>query len=546
MDNKLSSIIKHKLPAFVRDEHEMFVAFIQSYVEFLEEEGNWGHYMNRFQRNLDVDRADDDFVARYVSEFASTFPQATKIPTNQLVKLMREFYLAKGSEDSFRFIFTILFGVDIEIIYPREYMYIPSSGEYNSDDVVYITGDNWFKLNIDNNDLNAAIEGTTSGAVAVIDTITSTYLGGKQISKLDISSYEGQFIPGESVVLSVDETEVIETVRGAIIRMKVVDGGTNYKLTDPITITDTGTGQRAKAKILKLEKGGLTQSNVVSGGSGYAVGDPVKAGSQVDSPGFGFRGHVYEVSQSGEIIRIRIDAPGYDYTIKTYAMVKSPTGMGAVVELNGDNVGKIESVQMIDGGINYDQVNTIVINIDTEEGINSTLVPVLGGIFTSPKRYTNEKSTPSGNSKIMDSYYYQQYSYVIGSSVSPHNWLGIVKRIAHPAGTQLFGMYKLENEIDISVDVAPDDGTSTFQRTYALTSFSDTDIELTVEQYRIIERHVNATCQLGMVLSELNHIKFLDTFDWTLGDFANMTIDDIENECPDLSSKQESSEITLS
>lgn len=544
MDSKLSSIIKYKLPAFVRDDHEMFVAFIQSYVEFLEEEGNWAHFMNRYQRNLDVDRADDDFIERYVAEFASTFPKGIKIPTNQLLKLMREFYLAKGSEDSFRFIFTILFGAEIEIIYPREFMYVPSSGDYSADDILYITGENWFKLNIDNSDLNAFIEGTTSGSTAVIDSITSTYLDGKQISQLEISSYDGQFIPNESVVLTVDEAEVIETVSGAITRIRVLDGGTNYKLDDPITITDTDSGQRAKAKIEKLSKGGYTEVNITDGGTGYQVGDPVKAVTQINSIGFGFRGHVYEVGSLGEILRIRIDAPGYDYSRQTPVSVKSQSGSGVVAKLNGDNVGKIESIQVTDGGMNYKDTNTISITIDSEEGVGVDVEPILGGIFTTPKRYRNEKSTPSGNSKIMDSYYYQQYSYVISSPISPHKWLGAVKRIAHPAGTQLFGMYSLNNQFDISLSLAPK-LSRTLTRTVALIMAGDTQIELTSSEQRTIIREMLNTCQLGFVMSDLEDIKFYSNFDWTIGDFADVSIEDIDNNCAELLEKQESSQITI-
>lgn len=545
MDNKLSAIIRYKLPEFVRDDHEMFVAFIQAYYTWLEEEGNWLHYMNRFQRNLDVDRADDDFLEQYVKEFASTFPKATLIPTNQLLKLMREFYLAKGSEDSFRFIFTILYDTSIDIIYPREYMYIPSSGEYTADVIAYITGDNWFKLTIDNDDLNASIQGSTSGANAVIDTITSNFLDGQQILQLEISSYSGEFQPGENVVLTVDDTEVLETMYGSIVRVNVDDGGTNYKLSDPIDIVDTGTGQRAKAKISKIALGALTQVNITNAGTGYAVGDTVKAENVIESNGYGFRARVYEVGGSGEIVRIRIEAGGYDYSKKTTAKISSTGGgSGAVVELNGDDVGKIRAIEVTDGGINYSNAGTIALNIQSDEGIGAVLTPVLEGIFTAPKRYINEKSTPSGNSKIMDSYYYQQFSYVISSSVSPHKWLGQVKRIAHPAGTQLFGQYQLESEFEIEVGIAPG-FSNAIGRNLSFVNFADIEQALTAEQVRTLIRAFNFDCQLGLTLADLDDMKFYAKFDWIIEDFQDYSIADVEQSCAELIEKQDSSEITI-
>jgi len=544
MDSKLSAIINYKLPEFVRDEHEMFIAFIKAYYEHLEESGNWLHYLERYQRNLDVDRADDDFIDQYVKEFASTFPQLTLIPTNQLLKVIREFYLSKGSEDSFRFIFTILYGTDIDIIYPRDYLYIPSSGEYSADIIIYITGINWFKLDINNDDLSAYITGNTSTETAVIDTITSTYLDGQQILQLEISSYTGDFIPGEDVILTVDDTSVLETMYGAITHINVTDGGTNYKLGDDIDIIDTSDGARAKAKISRVALGGLTDIIITSPGTGYEVGDPIQAESVFESNGYGFRARVYEVGGSGEVLQVRVESPGYDYSKKTSGNISSVSGSGATLSINGDDIGKISEIEVTDGGINYSNVGTISINITSDEGIDAVLTPVLGGVFTKPKRYINEKSTPSGYSKILDSYYYQQFSYVIGSSVSPHEWLGEVKRVAHPAGTQLFGMYQLDQEIDISISLAP--GISRSISIYlSFEGFGDTTLELTSEQIRVIIRYNTDSCSLGLVLADLDLIKFFPSFNWTISKFADYSISDIESYCTESMSMQESSEMTI-
>lgn len=543
-DNKLSAIIKYKLPEFVRDEHEMFVAFVQSYVEFLEQEGNYLHYMERFQRNLDVDRADDDFLDKYLKEFATTFPRKTKLPTNQLLKLMREFYLAKGSEDSFRFIFTILFDADIDIIYPRELMYIPSSGDYSADILAYITGENWFKLRIDNNDLNAFIEGQSSGASAVIDSITSTYVNGAQVNRLEISSYDGKFTPGETVTLTVDDTAVTETIYGSLASIKVVDGGTNYKIDDTLTIIDSTSGTRAKAHISQLEKGPLNQVTIVNAGTGYEVGDTVKAVSVLGSDGYGFRAKVYEVGLNGEIVRVRVEDGGYEYRKKTLGNIRSVNGSGAILELNGDDVGKIKSIEVIDGGVNYSDPNTITIQIDTDDGVDAVLEPQLDGMFITPKRYRNEKSTPSGNSKLMDSYYYQQFSYVIASNESPHNWLGIVKRIAHPAGTQLFGMYQLRSSVDVLVSIA-EGGQTAISRNLRFLFEIDLQQPFSTVSQRTLLRYSENNCQLGLVLGDLDDMKFLDSFNWVIGDFAEVTVGDVIGNCTPKLEKQDSANITI-
>lgn len=542
LDKKISSIIQYKLPDFVRDDYPLYVAFIQAYVEYLEESGNVLHYMERFQRNLDPDDADPDFLDRYKLEFANTFPKLTMIPTNQLLKLMKEFYLSKGSEDSFRFIFSILYDSKIDIIYPREYMYVPSNGVYTSDVVVYITGNNWFKLNFDNQDLSASIEGVTSASTAVIDTITSTYVNGLLVLKLELSSYDNEFIVGEDVILSVEDNEVIESVFGAVTSIDVIEGGTNYQLDDEIVITDSGTGSRAKAKISKLASGQLNQVTIDNPGTGYDVGDIIKAQNTIGSNGYGFRARVYEVGLSGEILRVKVEHGGYNYKKTTYGLVTS-SGTGAILSLNGDSIGKIQRIQVTDGGIDYVNPNDVTISVISDSGVGADITPTITTIFTEPKRYQSSKSTPSGISKIQDSYYYQQYSYVIASDISPDRWLGQVKRIAHPAGTQLFGMYRLYGNMDLSLEL--DSTAPTLTYTVTLSNQVDVELEYSSSEFIELERFSTEVCPLGMTYSDLDDIKFLDTFNWTIGDFSELSIDDIESSCSNSINKQESAIILI-
>jgi len=52
----------------------------------------------------------------------------------------------------------------------------------------------------------------------------------------------------------------------------------------------------------------------------------------------------------------------------------------------------------------------------------------------------------SADSKITDSYFYQDYSYVIGSNTPISIWRDLIKDVVHPAGFQLFGEVLVEAE----------------------------------------------------------------------------------------------------
>ena len=53
--------------------------------------------------------------------------------------------------------------------------------------------------------------------------------------------------------------------------------------------------------------------------------------------------------------------------------------------------------------------------------------------------YENDKNLILPTSKVQDSYYYQDYSYVVRSGVSFENWKPYFNKLVHPAGIAVFG-----------------------------------------------------------------------------------------------------------
>ena len=51
------------------------------------------------------------------------------------------------------------------------------------------------------------------------------------------------------------------------------------------------------------------------------------------------------------------------------------------------------------------------------------------------------------NQKILDSFFYQDYSYVIKSGTSIEQWRDLIKATTHPAGFKLFGQVDVERQL---------------------------------------------------------------------------------------------------
>ena len=102
----------------------------------------------------------------------------------------------------------------------------------------------------------------------------------------------------------------------------------------------------------------------------------------------------------------------------------------------------------------FDIVRT---NVATSRATN----PVVAGI---DGNYTDDKGFPSVTSqRIHDSYYYQDFSYVIKVGESINKYRSIVKQLLNPAGTIFFGEVAISSDIDSRADIynANFDGTRT-------------------------------------------------------------------------------------
>ena len=79
----------------------------------------------------------------------------------------------------------------------------------------------------------------------------------------------------------------------------------------------------------------------------------------------------------------------------------------------------------------------------------ANITPQIGSTSTSVGSYSSDRSKLSAVSqKVQDGVYYQDYSYVVKSTVSINDWRDFVKRFTHPAGFNLFGEVLIESEGD--------------------------------------------------------------------------------------------------
>jgi hypothetical protein len=297
--NQLSSLVSGRLPEFVRVDHPTLVAFLSAYYEWLQRTERGGQIVSPMvlQDVTDIDQSIGDFITHFKKEYLHDFPEqlattstGTPLDVKKLIKNIKSFYRAKGTEKSYEFLFRILFDVGVEFYYPKRDILRTSDGKWFQKTSLLIS--NTIGNDIFNSIGNLVYQRDSNGKIIasakVLD--VSVYQQGQyEIAELTISGKNGTFLSG-------------------IIGLEFRSGENIYR----------------EQKVYNV-LGSITVNN---GGSGYSVGDEVLITSAPGDSGQGAKGSVSSVTSSGSIRKIKIDNFGINYESTPSVKVFSLGGSG--------------------------------------------------------------------------------------------------------------------------------------------------------------------------------------------------------------------------
>ncbi|MCK5020947.1 MAG: hypothetical protein KAS32_28290, partial [Candidatus Peribacteraceae bacterium] len=105
-----------------------------------------------------------------------------------------------------------------------------------------------------------------------------------------------------------------------------------------------------------------------------------------------------------------------------------------------------EDLEIIDANKDISSYVTIAVD-DISSGIN--------GLTTADGDWEGESGLLSGTNKLQDNHYYQDFSYVIVSTVSAAYYKETLKDLVHPAGYAIFGELVLSEDVAIDLNLLP-------------------------------------------------------------------------------------------
>lgn len=306
-NNKTSVLVKSQLPAFVRDEHELFVEFIESYYKFLEQDGNMMYVTKNFPAYLDIDLIKRDieydallgeqhnleeendyhaFLQKMYDNFTSLIPDSILTDKSLLLKHAKEFYRTRGSEKSIRFLMRALYGEEVTFYYPKN-------------DILRASDGKWFierSLNVKdfavNNVANSSayslfrgrtIRGATSNSTCTVESADQYFESGTLVTELKVSAVEQDFINGEQIFTFFEENGEVKFLScnlfsGIIVSTTVTYPGTGYIQGSQVPVeSNSGSGgQIIISKVARANLDGKIKSVTVTlPGAGFRVNDPL-------------------------------------------------------------------------------------------------------------------------------------------------------------------------------------------------------------------------------------------------------------------------------
>ncbi|CAF34145.1 hypothetical protein S-PM2d081 [Synechococcus phage S-PM2] len=260
-----------------------------------------------------------------------------------------------------------------------------------------------------------------------------------------------------------------DSITGKIVSITILNTGKNYL--NPKAIVSNGDGSGAEFKVYS-DNGIIKRVEILNPGSGFTYKPTVSVyesdvKAYFNSVNIGIPQDVTIINNGGSFHTDRSLLSTYrsNYALLTKGdtffykgeRLQQVSGnnlvFSGIVSQNGWRVGsnilRLEQVQ----GVIDTNLPLVAINgngfrfVEVTDVLYTEFSPDIRSYFDNLGRYSSDRGKVGARSqRIIDSYFYQDYSYVIQSRTPIDVWRDLIKQTTHPAGFQLFGEVLIDSE----------------------------------------------------------------------------------------------------
>lgn len=394
---KLSRIVAQQLPEFIREDYPTFVAFLEAYYEYMETQD-----VNLYDVR-DIDKTLDRFIDYFQREVA---PNAIKPPYGRPrhdLAHIKDQHLSKGSEQSYKLLFRLMFNKNVTVQYPGKQMLRASDGKWNQDVSIFarvnagnpndivgrlvdvITPNRIIRVLVDR---RQDVEIEVDRFVQISPDTYEFYIDRRFFGDISVSDrlrYEGLF--DATIVATTSKISIQQKGKGfkvgqlynikngqgsgSVLKVKSIDAvggitsaefvkyGIGYETDFTATLiaqagqATTGTGQTALN--ISTVNSGVTSIQVNNGGSGY-TSTPTVA---LSGGGFSSAATVGSVTVvDGVVTEIKVATNGSGYTTTPAVIITGGGGTGASATATVGQVNNYSIFETTDGFSEQGYINS--------------------------------------------------------------------------------------------------------------------------------------------------------------------------------------------
>jgi hypothetical protein len=431
-----SALVPSQVPEFVRSDYPTFVAFVEAYYEYLDGQGV------DLLTVVDLDKTLDSFIQYFKRELAVSLPKDLQVDERFLLQHIKDQYLAKGSEGSFKLLFRLLYNKNVEVGYPGQQLLRASDGRWNQDISIFIRVDIGLPSMIDGKLVDVVQPNRTFKVL--VDRRQYVEIEVDRVVQLSDSVYEifidrrffGNIKVGDQIRY---KQEFSATIVSTTSSLNIINKGTGFRLGQLFELKNGG-GVRSIVKVTRIDQdGGILSAEFIKYGIGYGTDFNIQVNPLLD----------YYAPISGEHSSANAIPGGLNIT-------DVMNGFSEQGYINKDDFARTDTDNYADGtyaGTVLREFSAQPLGGITVSNLNSpaTLQIKLGSLAKYPGYYTSNDGFISDAIFIQDSRYYQAFSYVLRIDERLATYRTAVRTMVHPAGTALFGEFLIQNNFDISV-----------------------------------------------------------------------------------------------
>ena len=445
-DNIQSPSVEKMIPQQMVGDSQALIEFLKEYYKFLNQDNEPIDVVNKIIENKDLDDAVDSYIDMIRKELGYGMVRELEANKINLYKHIGEFYRAKGSIDSFKLLFKLLFNKNVEISLPKEQILVASDGRWVQQTSLFaeVASGNAFDLVN-----NFIVINNPSGTAITVEVERVRKYNDQGIYEIVISRLFVGEIENNSTF---SENGVTGIIVNSLSGFTIDYPGKNFKVGQLLDVVYGRTiGTKIKVTSVNTE-GGITGIEFLNFGVGY----PEEFSAQLVPVGFDYNFNIQEtvpgdpsaLTFSGRLNEI-ISVSEYTFLeINPYS-----SGYFAQDYLEGSRqVGEVDAAFDYSAALNQqnleDNSDSVKAAIESEYPNRAIITFTNKPVSKYAGSYSTNKGFLSDDIYLQDNYYYQQFSYVIKTDEQFTQYESLVKQTVHPTGMIMFGEFEITNDID--------------------------------------------------------------------------------------------------